>query len=115
MQRDIWTYEVDLVEPLDVSGFRVEAADGHIGKVDEATYEVGVSYLVVDTGPWIFGRKVVIPAGTVTQLDIPNETVSVSLSKDEIKGAPEFDADSDEFRSDTYRSQLGTYYEQRRS
>ena len=65
MQRDIWTYEIDVTEPMDVTGFHVEAADGRIGKVDEATYDVGSAYVVVDTGPWIFGRKVVIPAGTV--------------------------------------------------
>jgi hypothetical protein len=39
-------------------GYSVEAADGGIGKVDEATNEVGSSYIVVDTGPWIFGKKV---------------------------------------------------------
>ncbi|MBD0291736.1 MAG: PRC-barrel domain containing protein, partial [Thermoleophilia bacterium] len=46
----------------DVVGFSVEATDGGIGKVDEATYDVGQSYLVVDTGPWIFGKKVLLPA-----------------------------------------------------
>ena len=42
----------------DLIGFAVAALDGDIGHVDEATYETGSSYLVVDTGPWIFGRKV---------------------------------------------------------
>ena len=37
--------------------------DGSIGKVDELTDEVGRSAVVVDTGPWIFGRKVVILPG----------------------------------------------------
>ena len=36
----------------------MEATDGSIGKVDEATSEGGSSYIVVDTGPWIFGKKV---------------------------------------------------------
>jgi len=31
-------------------GYDVEATDGSIGKVDEATNEVGSSYIVVDTG-----------------------------------------------------------------
>ena len=111
MQRDIWTYEIDVTEPMDVSGFHVEAIDGRIGKVDEATYEVGSSYLVVDTGPWIFGRKVVIPAGTITQLDIPNELIGLNLTKDQIKDSPEFKPDTDEYRTGTYRSDLGRYYE----
>ena len=63
-----------------MTGFHVEAIDGRIGKVDEATYEVGSSDLVVDTGPWIFGRKVVIPAGTVTQIDTGNEVIALNLT-----------------------------------
>jgi len=113
MQRDIWTYEIDVTEPMDVTGFHVEATDGRIGKVDKATYEVGSSYLVVDTGPWIFGRKVVIPAGTVSQLDIPNETIALNLTKDQIKDSPEFKPDTDDYRSETYRSDLGRYYSER--
>ena len=34
--------------------------DGEIGKIDEATYDVGSAFVVVDTGPWILGRKVLI-------------------------------------------------------
>ena len=115
MQRDIWTYEIDVTEPMDVTGFHVEAADGRIGKVDEATYDVGSAYVVVDTGPWIFGRKVVIPAGTVGQLDLENEILGVRLTKDQIKDSPEFKPDTDEYRSEEYRSELGTYYGQYRS
>lgn len=36
------------------AGGKAEASDGHIGKVDEDTEEVGASYIVVDTSPWIF-------------------------------------------------------------
>jgi len=115
MQRDIWTYEIDVTEPMDVTGFHVEAADGRIGKVDEATYDVGSAYVVVDTGPWIFGRKVVIPAGTVSQLDLENDILGVRLTKDQIKDSPEFKPDTDEYRSEGYRSELGTYYGQYRS
>ena len=43
---------------VNLVGHNVEATDGGIGKVDEATNEVGSSYIVVDTGPWIFGKKV---------------------------------------------------------
>jgi hypothetical protein len=113
MRRDIWTYEIDVVDQTDVTGFHVEAIDGRIGKVDEATYEVGSSYLVVDTGPWIFGRKVVIPAGTVTQIDTGDEVIALNLTKDQIKDSPEFKPDTDEYRSETYRADLGKYYNER--
>jgi hypothetical protein len=49
---------------VDLTGYPIAAVDGNIGYVDEATNELlGSSYLVVDTGPWIFGRKVLLPAG----------------------------------------------------
>jgi len=52
-------------DELDLTGYPIAAVDGDIGHVDEATYQVGSSYLVVDTGAWIFGRKVLLPAGVV--------------------------------------------------
>ena len=75
MSNDVWTYPATMVmEPnVDVSGYDVEATDGSIGKVDEATYDTGRSYLVVDTGPWIFGKKVMLPAGVVRDIDDERE------------------------------------------
>jgi hypothetical protein len=108
---DIWTYRTG--EPLgdiDVTGYSVEATDGGIGKVDEATYEVGGSYIVVDTGPWIFGKKVLLPAGLIDRIDPESETVFVSRMKDEIKSAPEYDEQRG-FADEEYRGRLGGYYD----
>ena len=94
---DIWMFRTEpSLQSADVIGFSVEATDGSIGKVDEATVDAGRSYLIVDTGPWIFGKTVMLPAGVV------------DCSKDEIKSAPEYEADS---KSDPgYRERLGGYY-----
>jgi hypothetical protein len=111
---DPWTYGnaetlgVDATRNLDLTGFSVEATDGGIGKVDEATYETSRSYIVVDTGPWIFGKKVLLPAGVVQRVDLDSETVFVNRTKDEIKNAPEFDEMN--YRDDAYRSQVSDYY-----
>ena len=90
---DIWTYREQMWGTTDLAGYSVEATDGGIGKVDEATYDVGGSYIVVDTGPWIFGKKVMLPAGVIDRVDPEAETIFVNLTKDEIKNAPEFDED----------------------
>ena len=111
---DPWTYGnaetlgVDATRNLDLTGFSVEATDGGIGKVDEATYETSRSYIVVDTGPWIFGKKVLLPAGVVQRVDLDSETVFVNRTKDVIKNAPEFDEMN--YRDDAYRSQVSDYY-----
>ena len=111
---DIWTYRdtsalgVDVGRGVDITGYGVEAVDGSIGKIDEATYDVGASYIVVDTGPWIFGKKVMLPAGVIDRIDTQEEAVYVNRSKDEIKNAPELDERA--YHEETYREQLGGYY-----
>jgi hypothetical protein len=64
--------------------------------------------LVVDTGPWIFGKKVMLPAGTISRVDPNDEKVYVNRTKEQIKSSPEFDPDT--YRDQDYRSQLGSYY-----
>jgi hypothetical protein len=92
---------------VDFRGFDAEARDGTIGTVDERS-EVGADHLVVDTGPWIFGRKVVLPAGLVEHVDFDQRRLFVSRSKDEIKNAPEF---SEERVEDArYGDELRAYY-----
>ena len=110
MSNDVWTYRASTIvdSNVDVSGYEVEASDGSIGKVDEATYDTGRSYLVVDTGPWIFGKKVMLPAGVVRGIDEDEQKVFVDRTKDEIKHAPEYDASQVD---DAYRGQLGSYYD----
>ncbi|MEO3808412.1 PRC-barrel domain containing protein [Sphaerisporangium sp. B11E5] len=111
VDRDLWTYSPTVSggqQTLDVAGYHVEATDGRIGSVDEATYEVGDSYLVVDTGPWIFGKKVLLPASTVTQIDPQERKIFVSRTKQEIKDAPEFDEVG--YKEPTYRDKVGDYY-----
>jgi hypothetical protein len=105
---EIWTYSATVAPTVDLSGFKVEALDGGIGKVDEATNEAGGSFLVVDTGPWIFGKKVMLPAGLIRDVDLDTETVFVSRTKDQIKNAPEFD--EKRYLDQGYRNKVGSYY-----
>jgi hypothetical protein len=93
----------------DLAGFKVHAVDGDIGKIDAATRDVGGGYVVVDTGPWIFGRKVLLPAGVVERVDHDDEKVYVDRTKDQIKESPEYDADAGV--DDDYRTRVGGYYD----
>ena len=108
----IWTYRDSTLQTdlnkANVVGFDVEALDGSIGKIDEASFDAGSGFIVVDTGPWIFGKKVLLPVGVIQSADHTEEKVFVNRSKDQIKNAPEFD-DSLK-RDETYREELGSYY-----
>jgi hypothetical protein len=105
---DLWTYGNTSMTAQDLTGFTVEALDGDIGKIDEATNEIGGSYIVVDTGPWIFGKKVLLPAGVLRDADFDDEKVFVNRTKDQIKNAPEFD--ENQYRDEGYRNEVGGYY-----
>jgi hypothetical protein len=107
MQQQMWTFREELGR-VDVSGFSVEAIDGRVGKVDEATLEPGSSYLVVDTGPPLVGKKVLLPAALVSAIDRGEEIVSVDCTEDEVKNAPAFDRDR--YREATYQDQVAAYY-----
>ena len=106
---DMWTFQTRLTDQNpDVTGFSVEATDGHIGNIDEASYDVGASCLVVDTGWWIFGKKRMIPAGAIDAIDLEERKVYLRLTKDQIKEAPDYEATK---RDDSeYRRRHDDYY-----
>lgn len=106
---DPWSYRDDVPATHDVAGYKVEAADGGIGKVDSASHDLNAACLVVDTGPWIFGKNVLLPAGVVNHIDHDERKVYVDRTKDQIKSAPEFDPD---YHPDpAYRDKIGGYYQ----
>jgi len=115
---DIYSYEIGILVPVsdsgvlpDVTGFDVEAIDGHIGHVDEATYEQSASCLVVDTGFWIFGKKRMIPARAVQRVEVEDKKVYVNMTKEQIKGAADFDADRRRIDEKGYHKEVADYYE----
>ncbi|MFF1410736.1 PRC-barrel domain containing protein [Streptomyces sp. NPDC058289] len=107
----VWTYaqESGYTSQQSLAGFTVEATDGVIGHVDRQQDQPGRQHLVVDTGVWVFGKSVLIPAGAVTAIDTDARTVKVSGTQEEIKAAPRFTTDS-ETADDGYLSAVGDYY-----
>jgi len=105
---DIWTYRDATLSGQELSGYDVEAVDGGIGRIDEVTAEAGTSFIVVSTGPWIFGKKALLPAGVIERVDHEDGCVFLDRTKDEIKNAPEFD--ESRYLEPGYLDQLGGYY-----
>jgi len=97
----------------DVTGYAVEATDGHIGAIDEASFDDDArGCIVVDTGFWIFGKKRMIPAGFIGDVDWEQKVVHLTCSKDDVKGAPDLDEARKE--DDAHRQEVGDYFDKAR-
>ena len=74
---EIWTWSVwERVPDRET----VEASDGHIGDIDEVSFDIGSGCIIVDTGFWIFGKKGMVPAGMIDKIDTESRTVSLSCT-----------------------------------
>ncbi|GLW04316.1 PRC-barrel domain-containing protein [Streptomyces lavendulae] len=111
MTEHVWSYQPTAghLTGTDLTGYKVEATDGTIGKVDKHSDEAGDAYLVVDTGVWIFGKEVLLPASTVVRIDTEDEKIFVNRRKEQIKNAPEFHRDR-HLGDVGYREELSAYY-----
>ena len=79
-----------------IKGYAIEASDGDIGTVsdflfDDATWLV--RWLVVDTGNWLSGRKVLLPPSVLGRLYAKDRAFAVKLTIQQVKDSPEIDTD----------------------
>ncbi|MEV7559356.1 PRC-barrel domain containing protein [Streptomyces sp. NPDC089795] len=110
MKDNPWSYDATCgrLADMDLTGWQVDATDGHIGEVDDQCDETGGAYLVVHAGAWIFG-KVLVPAGAVSRVDHDAHTLHLSLSRGQVEEAPPFLSDHN--RADRqYRHDVVEYY-----
>ncbi|MFF9066125.1 PRC-barrel domain containing protein [Streptomyces sp. NPDC014891] len=110
MANDPWGFDPSCGElgDLDLTGWRVEAADGRVGEVDTYSDVTGEAFLVVEADGWIFG-KVMIPAGAVTHLDPAGRTLRLDLSRQQIEDAPQYLPDQ-HHADPEYRAEIAAYY-----
>ncbi len=84
-----------LLRGLDgVIGYAVHATDGDIGHVadllvDDETWRI--RYLVVETGHWWAGNKVLLVPGIVRGLDAEQQLVNVDVTRQQLKASPPYD------------------------
>jgi sporulation protein YlmC with PRC-barrel domain len=75
-----------------LKGYAIEASDGRIGTVDDFLFDDRtwkIRWLVVDTGSWLTGRKVLIHPSAIGRADYERRQLSVSLTKSQVKGSPD--------------------------
>jgi hypothetical protein len=79
-----------------LKGYSVEARDGSIGKIDDCLFDDRswkLRWLVVGTGAWLTGRKVLIHPSAVGRPDMDALRLPVHLTKAQIKGSPDISSD----------------------
>ncbi len=86
MQRDI----------ISLTGYNMEATDGHVGKVEEFYFEDNtwlIRYLILKTGNWFVYRKAIIAQQAIVKSESRPGIFPVNLSKEQIWASPDTDTD----------------------
>lgn len=77
-----------------LKGSRINASDDQIGRIDEAYFDDeawAIRYLVVDTGTWLTGRKVLISPYSIKTPITEGRIIDVALTRDQVKNSPDID------------------------
>jgi uncharacterized protein (TIGR02271 family) len=96
----------------DIKGLDLYAADEKIGSVDDVLVDDGgqFRYLVISTGSWITGKKVLLPIGRAHVDKDGTKVYAHDLTRSQVEALPEFtndltiDYDHEEQVRDVYRT-----------
>ncbi|MEO6780275.1 MAG: PRC-barrel domain-containing protein [Bradyrhizobium sp.] len=92
-----------------LKGYSIEAKDGSIGTVSDFLFDdssLKVRWLVVDTGNWLTGRKVLIHPSAIGYADHWRRELTVGLTKSQVKDSPDIAQDrpvSLQMQNDLYK------------
>jgi sporulation protein YlmC with PRC-barrel domain len=85
-----------LRSPSSITGYAIAASDGHLGTVSDFLFDDRswlVRWLIVETGSWLSGRKVLLPAFALGHLDQERREFSVRLTMQQIKDSPDINTE----------------------
>ncbi len=77
-----------------VQGYKVLATDGDIGQVHDFYFHDDtwiIRYLIVDTGHWLPGRKVLVPPGVLGKPNWAGLSFPVNLTREQVQKSPDID------------------------
>jgi hypothetical protein len=95
----------------DLKNCELAASDGEIGKIKELCFSDQrwvVRNVVVDTGGWLLGRKVLIPPHSLGLIETDKKLIAVHLTREQIENSPLLDADKPPSRQ--YEEEWNRYY-----
>ena len=88
--------------------YAIAAKDGMIGTVSDFLFDQStwtVRWLVVDTGKWLTGRKVLIHPSAIENVDHEQRQIDVGLTKKQVEDSPDIGQDrpvSQQMQTDLY-------------
>src|SRR3546814_5216071 len=88
---------------------RIEATDGTIGRVADLLFSDDswmVRWLAVDTGGWLTGRQVLLPASCLGRPDGEQGRIPVELTREQVKDSPGAETNEPVSRSEEHTSEL---------
>jgi hypothetical protein len=77
-----------------INGYAIAASDGHLGTVNDFLFDDAswlVRWLVVDTGKWLSGRKVLLSTFVLGHVDPKEHEFAVELTMQQVKDSPDID------------------------
>ncbi|GAB2879603.1 hypothetical protein GCM10027046_04480 [Uliginosibacterium flavum] len=80
----------------DLDHYTIEASDGDIGHVEDFYFDDLVwviRYLVVETGPWLASRKVLISPQAIRHPNWSEQTLPAVLTREQVRNSPDIDTD----------------------
>jgi len=93
-------------------GYAIRATDGDLGKVDEFYFDDEtwtIRYVVVETGNWLSGRKVLISPVAFGKTELESRTISVNLTCVQVSSSPDIDTEKPIYRQ--HEAELHEYYQ----
>lgn len=106
-----WYGGIMLHEAKDIERLKIVAKDGELGYAydfyfDDLNWKT--RYLVIDTGKWLTGRRVLISPHSIEKPDYENKQLYVNLDKEQIVDSPHIS--KDEPISQQHQQVLADYY-----
>lgn len=86
--------DAHLRSATEVTGYGIATRDGHLGHVEDILIQEDtwrICYLAVDTRDWWPGKKILLPPSLIEHISWPDRSVAVCVTRDQVKGAPEWE------------------------
>ncbi|MDG6110312.1 PRC-barrel domain containing protein [Dactylosporangium aurantiacum] len=96
---DVWQWRTGIATAVttgtqNLAGFEVRATDGSVGTVAEDGDQLGTTCLVVDNGSWMPSRRMMLPAGTVEDVDCAAGIIRLDRTGSQLRDSPAYDPES---------------------